>query len=74
MRLSLQADCMRRPSWQSPDRALNPRGFTHLQVDLLLWTGPRGGQAEVIPMNPGVQGTWSLSVPPGWEGSYYKYR
>ena len=25
-------------------------------------------------MTPGPQGTWSLPVPPGWEGSYYKYR
>ena len=33
-----------------------------LQVELLLWDGPRGGHAEVLPMQRGDAGSWSVKV------------
>ena len=54
---------------------LPPRHCPSPQVQLLRWEGPRGGgQPEVHDMKIGERGTWSLHVPPAWEGSYYKYR
>jgi hypothetical protein len=33
-----------------------------MQVELLLWDGPRGGQTEVLPMAEGECGQWSIQV------------
>ncbi|EIE23312.1 alpha-1,6-glucosidase, partial [Coccomyxa subellipsoidea C-169] len=43
-------------------------------MELLLWDGPRGGQAQVLPMSPGKAGSWTVSGPSAWVGKYYKYR
>ena len=32
------------------------------QVELLLWDGPRGGEAEVLPLSEGDCGQWSIEV------------
>ena len=40
----------------------NPLPSLALQVELLLWDGPRGGHAEVLPMQRGDAGTWSAKV------------
>ncbi|BDA50310.1 Pullulanase [Coccomyxa sp. Obi] len=44
------------------------------QVELLLWDGPRGGQAETLPMLQGTAGVWTAKGPATWVGRYYKYR
>ena len=31
-------------------------------MELLLWEGPRGGQAEVLPLAKGERGQWSIQV------------
>ena len=31
-------------------------------MELLLWDGPRGGQAQVSPMSAGTSGTWTALV------------
>jgi hypothetical protein len=36
--------------------------FCVLQVQLLLWDGPQGGQAEVMPMEKGHKGSWGLKA------------
>ena len=33
------------------------------QVELLVWSGPRGGQPEVRPMSRGDDGVWASQVP-----------
>lgn len=40
----------------------NPLPSLALQVELLLWDGPRGGHAEVLPMQRGDAGSWSVEV------------
>ncbi|KAK9903518.1 hypothetical protein WJX75_007894 [Coccomyxa subellipsoidea] len=47
---------------------------TAQQMELLLWDGPRGGQAQVLPMSAGTSGTWTAFGPAEWVGKYYKYR
>ena len=40
----------------------NPLPSLALQVELLLWDGPRAGHAEVLPMHRGDAGSWSVKV------------
>ncbi len=39
-----------------------PDVWRALQVELLLWDGPKGGQPETMPMQQDVKGTWSMRV------------
>ena len=38
------------------------------QVELLLWDGPRGGEATVLPLAEGDRGQWSIQVQEPPEG------
>jgi len=48
---------------------------TAQRVELLLWDGPRGGEAQVLPMEDDMlKGVWHLTGPASWEWKYYTLR